>query len=143
MLTETIFGLHGSTMLGSSWRFSRQLPMAIWSRKALFSLSAQRAAPSVAARNVSSLGPCSQRAAAAVTSANIESQQAAMDANGQSLGEAATARPFSDIPGKKIAHGNGNFVRGAISYLHLHNVRNCRASRRRRPTIDKVLRSYR
>ena len=85
-------------MLGStcSWRFGRQLP--IWNRKAL---SALRAAPDVAARNVSSLPPCSQRAAAAVAT---EGQQAAMDADGQSLREAATARPFSDIPGENISH---------------------------------------
>ena len=91
-----------TAMLGSTckWRFSRQLP--IWSRKALFSsLSALRAAPStVAARNVSSLPPHSQRAAAAAVAA--EGQQAAMDTDGQSFGEAATARPFSDIPGAYI-----------------------------------------
>jgi hypothetical protein len=66
-----------------------------------------RAAPG-AARNVSSQSaPCSQRAAT-MASADTEGQQAAVDAAGQSLGEAAaTARPFSDIPGKNniISHG--------------------------------------
>ena len=91
-------------MLGSTcrWRFSRQLP--IWSRKTLFSsLSALRVAPSTvaaSARNVSSLPPHSQRAAAATVA--TEGQQAAMDTDGQSLGEAATVKPFSDIPGAYI-----------------------------------------
>ena len=63
--------------------------------------AALKAAPGAAAaariRNVSSQSaPCSQRAA----TADIEGQQAAMDADGQSLGKAATARPFSDIPGE-------------------------------------------
>ncbi len=96
-------------MLGSSTgRFGRQLP--IWSSKALFSLSsAVRAAPGVA-RNVSSQSaPCSQRAAA-MASAGTEGGQAAMDATGQSLGEAAaTARPFSDIPGENISLRNSQY----------------------------------
>ena len=82
-------------MLGKSWIFSRQLP--IWSRKISSLSTALKAAPGAAAatriRNVSSQSaPCSQRAATG--------QQAAMDADGQFLGEAATARPFSDIPGE-------------------------------------------
>jgi hypothetical protein len=42
-----------------------------------------------------------------MASADTEGQQAAVDANGQSLGEAAaTVRPFSDIPGENnISHG--------------------------------------
>ena len=82
--------VYDSTMLGRSWRFSRQLPT--WSRQPLWAGAAH-------AWNVSSLAaPCSQRAAAAVTTAGIE---AAVDIDvGQSLGEAATARPFSDIPGE-------------------------------------------
>ena len=81
-----------SVMLGSSWRFSRQLPT--WSRK-VFSLCAVRAG----ARNVSSLVGCSQRAAPAVAADQVEGQQAAMGA-GQPV---EAARPFSDIPGENIS----------------------------------------
>ena len=91
-------------MLGksSSWRYSRQLP--IWNRKISSLSAALKPAPGAAAaasartRNVSSQSAlCSQTRAA---TADIEGRQAAMDADGQSLGEAATARPFSDIPGE-------------------------------------------
>ena len=106
-------------MLRSSWRFNRQLPT--W-RRAVFSLSgAVRAAGAGAAtRSVSSRSaPSSQRAAAMAVADNIiEGQQAAMDAAEHPLKEAA--RPFSDIPGKKILRRTLNFFYGSKQPENMH-----------------------